>query len=216
MYSSAFPSARGNALSSVMDLRQVDGNREKFGGRVSIGSSDFALILEGTGTKNSSFILSVRRSYLQFLFSVLELPFLPTYNNYQFKYKIDFDKRNQLSIISIGTLDKFKLNTGLKNPDAFQNFVLEALPVHNQWSYMFGLVYRHFRAKGYDTRVLSRNMPDNEQSKYTNNAEVPDSLLLNYKSQEIENKLRYEGLTDLVKWKITFMEMERLFPINSF
>jgi hypothetical protein len=138
------------------------------------------------------------------LFSALKLPFLPTYNDYQFKYKIDFDKKNQVSVISIGALDKNKLNTGLSNPDAFQRYVLQSLPVNDQWSYAFGLVYRHFREKGYDTWVLSRNMLNNEQVKYTNNVEVPDSLLLNYTSQEIENKLRYEGLTDLNKWKFSY------------
>ncbi|MEI7895485.1 MAG: TonB-dependent receptor [bacterium] len=204
LYSSAFPTTRGNALSSVMDLRQIDGNKEKFGGRVSIGSSDFALTLNGPVTKNSSMIFSVRRSYLQLLFSALKLPFLPTYNDYQFKYKIDLGKRDQLSVISIGALDNNKLNTGISNPDAFQKYILQSLPVNNQWSYVFGLVYRHFRAKGYDTWVLSRNMLNNDQIKYTNNVEVPDSLLLSYNSQEIENKLRYEGLTDLVKWKITY------------
>ena len=204
LYSSAFPTTRGNALSSVMDLRQVDGNKEKFGGRLSVGSSDFALTLNGPITKNSSMIVSVRRSYLQLLFSALKLPFLPTYNDYQFKYKIDLGKRDQLSVISIGALDKNKLNTGLSNPDAFQNYVLQALPVNDQWSYVFGLVYRHFRAKGYDTWVLSRNMLNKDQVKYTNTVEVPESLLFKYNSQEIENKLRYEGLTDLVKWKITY------------
>jgi len=204
LYSSAFPTSRGNALSSVMDLRQVDGNKEKFGGRVSLGSSDLALTLNGPVTKNSTLILSVRRSYLQFLFSALKLPFLPTYNDYQLKYKIDLDKRNQLSVISIGALDKNILNTGIANPDAFQHYVLQYLPVNNQWSYVFGLVYRHFRAKGYDTWVLSRNMLNNDQTKYTNNVELPDSLLLKYNSRETENKLRYEGLTDLVKWKISY------------
>lgn len=204
LYSSAFPSARGNALSSVMDLRQVDGSRERIGGRISVGSSDFALTLNGPVTNNSSFIFSVRRSYLQLLFSALKLPFLPTYNDYQFKYKIDFDKKNQLSVISIGALDKNKLNTGLSNPDAFQRYVLQSLPVNDQWSYAFGLVYRHFREKGYDTWVLSRNMLNNDQVKYTGNVEVPDSLLLNYTSQEIENKFRYEGLTDLNKWKFSY------------
>ncbi|MEI6683975.1 MAG: TonB-dependent receptor [Bacteroidota bacterium] len=204
LYSSAFPTSRGNALSSVMDLRQVDGNKEKFGGRISLGSSDLALTLNGPVTKNSTLILSVRRSYLQFLFSALKLPFLPTYNDYQLKYKIDLDKRNQLSVISIGALDNNKLNTGISKPDAFQHYVLQYLPVNNQWSYVFGLVYRHFRAKGYDTWVLSRNMLNNDQIKYTNNVELPDSLLFKYNSQETENKLRYEGLTDLVKWKISY------------
>ena len=204
LYSSAFPTSRGNALSSIMDLKQVDGNHEKFGGRFSIGSSDLALTLNGPVTKNSSFIFSVRRSYLQLLFSALKLPFLPTYNDYQFKYKIDIGKRDQLSVISIGALDKNRLNTGITDPDAFQQYILQSLPVNNQWSYVFGLVYRHFRKKGYDTWVLSRNMLNNEQVKYTDNVEVPDSLLLNYQSQEIENKLRYEGLTDLGKWKINY------------
>jgi hypothetical protein len=204
LYSSGFPTTRGNALSSVMELRQVDGNKEKFGGRVTLGSSDLGLTLNGPITKNSSMILSVRRSYLQLLFSALKLPFLPTYNDYQFKYKIDLDKRNQLSVISIGALDKNKLNTGISNPDAFQKYILQSLPVNDQWSYVFGIVYRHFRTKGYDTWVLSRNMLNNDQLKYTNNVEVPDSLLLKYNSQEIENKMRYEGLTDLVKWKITY------------
>jgi len=204
LYTSAFPTTRGNALSSVMDLRQVDGNREKFGGRLTLGSSDLALTLNGPITKNSSLILSVRRSYLQLLFSALKLPFLPTYNDYQVKYKIDLNKRNQLSVISIGALDKNKLNTGIKNPDEFQRYVLQALPVNNQWSYTFGIVYRHFRPKGYDTFVLSRNMLNNDQIKYTNNVEVPDSLIFDYTSQETENKLRYEGFTDLVKWKFTY------------
>ncbi|MEI6457184.1 MAG: TonB-dependent receptor, partial [bacterium] len=204
LYTSAFPTTRGNALSSVMELRQIDGSHERWGGRLSVGSSDFALTVNGPVTKNSSLIFSLRRSYLQLLFSALKLPFLPTYNDYQFKYKIDFDKRNQLSVISIGALDKNKLNTSIKDPDAFQQFVLQSLPVNNQWSYVFGLVYRHFRAKGYDTFVLSRNMLNNDQLKYKNNVELPDSLLLSYNSQEIENKFRYEGLTDLVKWKFTY------------
>ncbi len=204
LYSSAFPVNDGNALSSVMELKQIDGNREKFGGRFTLGSSDLGLTLNGPITKNSSLIFSIRRSYLQLLFSALKLPFLPTYNDYQLKYKIDLGKRDQLSVISIGALDKNKLNTGISNPDAFQRYVLQSLPVNNQWSYVFGLVYRHFRKKGYDTWVLSRNMLNNEQIKYTNNVEVPDSLLLKYNSEETENKLRYEGLTDLGKWKITY------------
>lgn len=204
LYTSAFPSSRGNALSSVMDLRQVEGNKEKFGGRISLGSSDFALTLNGPVTDNSTLIFSVRRSYLQLLFSVLGLPFLPTYNDYQLKYKIDFNKRNQLSVISIGALDKNKLNTGISDPDAFQRYVLDYLPVNDQWSYVFGLVYRHFRSKGYDTFVLSRGMLNNDQIKYRNNVEADDSLLLKYRSQEIENKFRYEGLTDLLKWKISY------------
>jgi len=80
-----------------MELRQIDGSRDRFNGRFSIGSSDMALALDVPVSKNSALLVSVRRSYLQFLFDVLALPFLPTYNDYQVKYKIDINRKNQLT-----------------------------------------------------------------------------------------------------------------------
>lgn len=204
LYTGAFKANRGNALSSVMELNQIDGNRDKFGARFTIGSSDLALTVNGPVSKNSSLIFSVRRSYLQLLFSLIKLPFLPTYNDYQFKYKIDLNKNNQLSVISIGALDNNKLNTGIADPNEFQKYILGNIPSNDQWSYAFGLVYKHFRPKGYGTWVLSRNMLNNIQNKYRQNVEEPDSLLFNYKSQEIENKFRYESVTDLLAWKIIY------------
>jgi hypothetical protein len=203
-YSGAFPADRGNALSSILEFSQIDGNKDKFSARLTLGSSDLGITLNGPVTKNSTLLFSVRRSYLEFLFTLLKLPFLPTYNDYQLKYKIDLDNRNQISIISIGSLDNSTLNTGIKNQTDYQHYVLEYLPVYYQWSYTFGIVYRHFRQKGHENWVFSRNMLDNEEHKYKSNVNVPDSLLLNYKSQESENKIRYENITDLQKTKITY------------
>jgi hypothetical protein len=204
LYTGSFPAKRGNALSSVMELYQVDGNREKFGGRFTIGSSDIGLSLNGPVTKNSSLVFSIRRSYLQLLFSALKLPFLPTYNDYQLKYKINLKNRDQISLISIGALDNSTLNTKIKDPDESQRYILGYLPVYNQWSYTIGLVYTHFRKRGYDNWIVSRSMLDNEEIKYRNNVKVPDSLLLNYKSREIASRIRYENVTDLAKWKINY------------
>lgn len=204
LYSSSFQARRGNTLSSVLEMTQIEGNKEKFGGRFTLGSSDVAITLNGPISKNSTLMVSVRRSYLQFLFSLLKLPFLPTYNDYQVKYKWNISPRDQLSLISIGSLDNSTLNTGIKDPTETQKYLLSYLPNYNQWSYTIGLVYRHFRRNGNDTWVLSRNMLNNESTKYSGNIEVSDSLLFNLKSQEIENKFRYEGVTDLQNWKITY------------
>ena len=86
-YSGAFPANRGNALSSVLEFRQIDGNNEKLKFKGSVGASDLALTLDGPAGRNTTFIASARRSYLQFLFSALKLPFLPTYNDFQFKVR---------------------------------------------------------------------------------------------------------------------------------
>ena len=49
-------------------------------------------------------VLSVRRSYLKYLFSVFNLPFLPVYNDLQFKYKIDLNEKNKLTILGIAAI----------------------------------------------------------------------------------------------------------------
>ena len=202
-YSGAFPASRGNALSSVLVINQIDGNPDNFNFRATLGASDMAFSAEGPLSKKSSLIFSVRRSYLQFLFNLIGLPFLPTYNDMQFKYKLRIDQKNELSVIGLGALDQFNLNTGLKNPDEEQRYILDYLPVNEQWSYTIGAVYKHFREKGFDTWVLSRSHLNNVSYKYKDNNENLDRTF-DYSSTEAENKLRFERLQRFGPYKLTF------------
>ena len=85
-YSGAFPATRGNALSSVMEFGFKTARTDEWTSNAVVGTSDLGLTFEGPTGENSSLILSARRSYLQFLFEVLGLPFLPIYNDFQFKW----------------------------------------------------------------------------------------------------------------------------------
>ncbi len=190
-YSGAFPASKGNALSSVLDFRQIDGNSDKIKFKGAVGASDLALTLDGPVGEKTTFILSARRSYLQFLFNALGLPFLPTYNDFQFKSRTRIDERNEITVLGIGAIDQFDLNTGLENPTPDQRYILSYVPVNTQWNYTNGIVYKHFRDNSYDTWVLSRNMLNNRQYKYPENDESQPKIL-DYTSQESENKLRYE------------------------
>jgi len=202
-YSGAFPANRGNALSSVLEMRQLDGNPEKFQYKASLGATDLALTANGPLSPKTTAIFSARRSYLQFLFSAIGLPFLPTYNDFQFKTKTKFNKHNEITFIGLGAIDQFKLNTGIKKPTEDQQYILDYLPVNKQWNYAVGAVYKHFRDNSFDTYVFSRNMLNNEAYKYEfNNESDPSKLIFNYKSQEIENKLRYEKNARLNGYKI--------------
>ncbi len=192
-YSGAFPVNRGNALSSVIDMKQVNGNQEKISFRGSVGATDLSLTANGPIGEKTTYVFSVRRSYLQFLFAAIGLPFLPTYTDYQVKVRYKIDKKNDITFLSLGALDKFALNTGIENPTEEQAYIVGYLPVNNQWNYAIGAVYRHYGKDFTDTWVLSRNMLDNQQLKYANNDDSSeDNLVLDYVSQEIENKLRYE------------------------
>jgi hypothetical protein len=203
LYSGAFPASRGNALSSVLVINQLDGNPDRFNFRTTLGATDLAFSAEGPLGERSSLIFSVRRSYLQFLFDLIGLPFLPTYNDMQFKYKIRFDQKNELSIIGLGALDVNKLNLGIKEPTEEQRYILDYLPVNEQWSYTLGAVYRHFRTNGFDTWVLSRSHLNNLAYKYKDNNDDLERTF-DYASQEAENKFRFERLERLGQLKLTY------------
>lgn len=202
-YSGAFPASRGNTLSSVIDMKLIDGNPDRMIYRATLGASETALSINGPLSKKTNVLFSVRRSYLQFLFGVIGLPFLPTFNDYTLKVKTKFNVQNELTIISIGALDKNVLNTGLKNPTEEQRFILNYLPVNNQWNYAIGANYRHYRENSYSTLVVSRNMLFNEEYKYLNNDESK-SKTLDYSSYETENKIRYEEVARKNGYKITY------------
>jgi hypothetical protein len=200
-FTGAFPANRGNVLSSVLDMKLIEGNPDKMVYRTTIGASEFAVSASGPLSEKTSLLFSARRSYLQFLFQALKLPFLPTFNDYTLKIKTKFDKKNELTFLSIGSLDKSVLNTEIKDPTEEQQYILNYLPSFDQWTYAIGAVYRHYRDNSYDTWVLSRNMLNNESAKFENNDKkgIP---VLQYVSQEIENKFRYENTWRMNDYKI--------------
>ena len=207
-YSGAFPANRANGLSSVLSFRQKRGNSESLITNFAVGSSDFALTFDGPMGQKASFIFSYRVSYLQLLFQALQLPFLPTYQDSQFKIDYDINKKNRLTFIGLGALDNFKLNEsvndGVSDPETLRrnNYILGNLPINNQWNYTIGAKYTHFSKNSYHTLVASRNMLKNTAIKYKNNIELPENLILDFSSFEAENKFRFEHDYQKKGWKI--------------
>ncbi|MEY3398067.1 MAG: hypothetical protein RL220_661 [Bacteroidota bacterium] len=206
-YSGSFPVARGNALSSLMEFGFKEPRSDKHTLNLVVGSSDLGVTFEGPTGERSGMVLSVRRSYLQALFSLLELPFLPTYNDYNFKWSWKPDDRNRITIISLGALDDFRLNTGLDTDPEGENFernryLLDNLVTNHQWNYTIGSRWDHFREKGTWTFVLSRNMLQNDAFRYRDNNEDLERTF-DYSSGEQENKFRFEYKLNPVKgWRI--------------
>ena len=203
-FSGAFPANRGNSMSSVLNFKQRDGRDDRIGGTLMVSATDVGLTLEGPLSDKTTFLFSARRSYLQFLFEAIGLPFLPTYNDFQAKVKYKIDKKNELTFIGLGAIDQFQLNLDANDTEDKQ-FVLINLPVSPQWNYTNGLVYKRYQENGFLTFVLSRNMLNNEAEKYFQNDDSSEeNLVLRYKSQEIENKLRIEQTLQLGDYKFNF------------
>ncbi|MBI1227131.1 MAG: TonB-dependent receptor plug domain-containing protein [Bacteroidetes bacterium] len=203
-YSGAFPANRGNTLSSAFNFRQPDGRSDKIGASFLLGATDAGMTLEGPIGDKTTFLFSARRSYLQLLTKMLKLPFLPTYNDAQLKVKHKFNQKNELYFVGLGAIDDFTLNLKANDTEEDQ-FILDGVPYNSQWNYTNGLVYKHYADQGYWTFVVSRNKLNNESYKYFNNDKSSEeNLILRYKSQEIENKLRIENTSRYGDWKINY------------
>ena len=203
-YTGAFPASRTNALSSVMEIKQRDGDTDRMHVKASVGASDAALTVEGALSEKSSFIASARQSYLQWLFKAIKLPFLPTYNDFQLKYKHRFNAHNELTILGIGAIDDMSLNTKLQSTGSeVQRYILSYLPRYKQWNYTVGAVYKHYGAEHTDNWVLSRNMLRNSSVKHQSNDPTLPKLS-EYQSDETESKLRYERMYTTLPFKLSF------------
>lgn len=195
-YSGAFPAARGNALSSVLEFDFREARRDKYAANFIVGSSDLGVTVEGPTGERSGLVMSARRSYLQGLFSLLGLPFLPTYNDLNAKWDLQVNEKNRLTIIALGAYDQFEINLNLDTDSTSEDYLrnlylLDNLVINEQWNYTVGAKWDRYTDLGKWSFILSRNALQNNAFKYTDNDEsLPKTL--DYSSRETENKARIE------------------------
>lgn len=200
-YSGAFPADKGNALSSVLDFSLRDGDMERNSLKATLGASEVSLSSNGHIGNKTSYLVSVRQSYLQALFKILGLPFLPAYTDASFKIKTRFDSHNELTLLGLGGIDRMKLNLGIEGEDA--EYMLSYLPEINQETYTVGGVYRHYSQRHVQSIVLSQSYLNNRNVKYRDNDESSEeNLTLRLGSIEQETKLRMENTSSWSVWKV--------------
>lgn len=200
-YSGAFPADKGNALSSVLDFSLRDGDMERNSLKATLGASEVSLSSNGHIGNKTSYLVSVRQSYLQALFKILGLPFLPAYTDASFKIKTRFDSHNELTLLGLGGIDRMKLNLGIEGEDA--EYMLSYLPEINQETYTVGGVYRHYSQRHVQSIVLSQSYLNNRNVKYRDNDESSEeNLTLQLGSIEQETKLRMENTSSWSVWKV--------------
>lgn len=198
-YTGAFPADKGGALSSVMDIRLRDGNADDNSFKATLGASEVSLSGSGHFGGNTTYLFSVRQSYLQLLFKVLGLPFLPNYIDGQFKIKTRLSDRDEIVLLGLTGIDRMKLNTDEKGEDA--EYMLSYLPRIEQQTFTIGAAYKHYAGKHVQTVSLGYNYLANQNLKYRNNDDSSaDNLTLDLSSHEQKVSLRAENRTYGERW----------------
>ena len=99
LFKAGFPVQYGGRLSSVLDLRMKEGNREKFGLQGGIGLLSSRISLEGPiKKKQSSFMLSARRTYPDIVLAFLDDDGGNKFNFYDLnaKFNWQFNEKDHL------------------------------------------------------------------------------------------------------------------------
>lgn len=203
--SSSFNAKYDNALSSVMQIKQRTGNPDRLSGNLRLSGTDAAATLEGPlGSKNTTFLASVRRSYLQFLFQALDLPIRPSYWDFQYKVTHKIDAKTTLTTIGLGAIDDFTLAVP-KNSTPNKEYIVRSQPFINQWDYTTGVVLKRLVKNGFYNVALSRNMLNNGLDKFEDRRDNDETArTLKVRSREIENKLRVDYNKVIEGWKVSF------------
>ncbi|MBN2105404.1 TonB-dependent receptor [bacterium] len=118
-YSGGFSSIYGDKLSSVMDIRFREGNPKEWDGQLDLNFAGFGGVAEGPLGKNGSWLVSARRSYLDFVVKVLDVgsTIAPRYGDIQWKVHYDLSPENRMIFLGIWSDDHNAPDreAGLKN-----------------------------------------------------------------------------------------------------
>jgi outer membrane receptor for ferrienterochelin and colicin len=204
MNTSAFDARYDNALSSVLQFKQKSGNSYKTQGNVILSATELAITLDGPLSKKTTYLASIRRSYLQLLFEAIDLPIRPNYWDYQFKTTTRINDKTTLSFMGIGAIDEFKFAAPKEASDE-KLYVINSNPMINQWNYTVGASLKKLTTNGFWNLALSRNTLNNQADKYEDNdnpSEATRTLLTN--STETENKLRFDATTTVNGLKLSY------------
>lgn len=213
--SSAFDARYDNALASTFVIKQRQGNRENISGNLRASFTESVVTLEGPMGKKNDFMLSARASYLDFLFTLIDLPIRPNFTDFQFKTTFRPDNKSTISVLGLGAYDRFNFAPTKEDNDETE-YLRRSLPFITQWNYTNGIAYKRRIDKGFFNLALSRNMFDNRLDQFED-AQNGNEEFRNFglQSQEIENKLRFDFNKFVNGWKYSYGGVAQYVKYNS-
>jgi hypothetical protein len=204
--SSAFDARYDNALSSVFQFKQKNGNPNQFQGNFRLSATEAALTAEGPLSKNkkTTFLASARRSYLQLLFQAIDLPIRPNYWDFQTKITHPINKQTTLTFIGIGAIDEFRF-AAPKDATPEKLYTINSNVIVNQWNYTAGVSLKKIISNGFWNLALSRTDFNNDIEKFEDNQNPSAATkTLDVASAEKETKLRFDINKNINGWKIAW------------
>ncbi|GAB3219694.1 TonB-dependent receptor [Spirosoma arcticum] len=202
--SSGFDARYDNALASVFQFKQREGNPDRIQGNFRVSGTEAALTADGPIAPKTTFLASARRSYLQYFFRLIDLPIRPSYWDFQAKITHKLNKKTTLTAIGVGAIDEFR-SAVPRQTDPDKEFEILRSPVVNQWNYTVGLTLKRLINNGFLNVAISRNAFNNAFDRFEDGQTDNESLrVLKVRSRETENKFRLDVNQSVNGWRYSF------------
>lgn len=227
-YAAAFPSNKGNALSSILDFKLKNGNPTKRNVGVVASGTDLSITSDGFISKTTTYLSSFRLSNWKSTSLFLGLPVLPKYSDFLVKIRIQPTPKNEITIIGLGNIDQAEPNLRIregvffnKNDQELTSTIdtyLSQVGFSNQYSFTFGGIYKRYFTNGNLSVSLSGYDSYNALKNYTNQTDKI-GMFINYDSHENQSTLKFNFNKDLnyrIKWNAGLTVDNIKFRANSF
>lgn len=128
-----FSAKYGDKMSSVLNIEYRDGNKEKYNGAASISLAYLDGYIEGPITDKSSFIFGVRKSYLEYILTLIDYEDIstmqPSFYDLQGVLTYNFSPSNKILLEFIHAGDDFRYLPEKDNFPPPVNTTIQGLPV---------------------------------------------------------------------------------------
>ncbi|MEW5992923.1 MAG: TonB-dependent receptor, partial [Candidatus Zixiibacteriota bacterium] len=147
-----FSALYGDRLSSVVELKFREGNREELDAQLDLNFAGIGITAEGPLVRDrGSWMFSVRRSYLDLLTDAIGTGVAPRYSDYQGKLVYDLSPKHRLSVLGVAGVDliEFEKEQSIEDGNSF----------YGKWDgyeYAAGVNWRFlWSSRGYSNTALS-------------------------------------------------------------
>jgi len=106
-----YPASYGNRVSSVLQITQREGDRERFRARASLGFAGGGGVFEGPIGRegNGSWVVSLRRSFLDVFTDDIGIGGVPVLYTFNGKALVDLNTRDRVWFVSVNGADRVRL-----------------------------------------------------------------------------------------------------------
>lgn len=146
-----FGARYGDRTNSVTSLSLREGSRTP-GGELNLSATGYGAFIEGPMGERGSFLLGVRRSYLDLVFKAAGFGFIPAYTDLTFKATQRLNPRTTLSVLTVGALDDITFN----NETADNRYENSRVVGNEQRQYFSGVTLKRVLARGVLDVTLGR------------------------------------------------------------